>query len=97
MSFSTRLKTGELSGVTVATQNPDLGCQFVKFFMDGANVGNVYIGGPGVTIPDGTTDLTSGVPFGKGEETPWIPISNLNESWRICDNVGDDCVYMVTG
>ena len=59
------------------------------------NAGNVYIGIAGVTVVDGTTDTTSGFELGAGETTGWIPASNLNLFYRICDNAGDDVVYMV--
>jgi hypothetical protein len=96
-SFSNSFHSGELAGVLSATQNPDVGCQFVKFFAKDDNVGNVWLGGPGVTVGDGTTDTTTGVPLAKGKESPWIPVNNVHETYRICDNVGDVCYYMVVG
>ena len=96
-SFSNKFQTGELAGATSATQNPDIKCQFVKFIAALDNVGKVYIGGPGVTVPDGNTDTTSGFPLDAGYETPWIPVTNVKMTYRICDNAGDDCSYMVVG
>jgi len=66
----------------------------VKFKAERANAGNVYIGVNGVTIPDGATDETTGFELDAGEETDWIPVDNLNKFWAICDNNGDDLVYM---
>jgi hypothetical protein len=59
-----------------------------------SNSGNVYIGGPGVTIPDGSTDTTSGWEIDAGQETEWLYVDNLNVFYRICNNAGDDLVYL---
>ena len=96
-SFRNRFSTGELEGVTSATQNPDVKCKLVKFIASLTNVGLVYIGGPGVTKGDGNTDTTSGFPLDAGYETPWIPVDNVDQIYRICDNTGDECFYMVVG
>lgn len=90
-------RTGELGGVTVATINPSVQCRFLKFIAKAGNSGNVWIGGPGVTIGDGVTDTTTGFPLVPGGESPWIPVTDLNETYRICDNVGDICYYMTVG
>jgi hypothetical protein len=29
-----------------------------------------------------------------GDETPLLPAQNLNQFYRICDNAGDDLVYI---
>lgn len=96
-SFSNNFRSGELAGVITATQGPDVGCQFVKFFAKDDNVGYVWIGGPGVTVGDEATDETTGVPFAAGAESPWIPVMNVKETYRICDNIGDAVYYMVIG
>lgn len=96
-SFSNNFGSGELTGVIAATQNPDRRCQWVKFFTKSDNVGSVWIGGPGVIIGDESTDALTGVPFAAGAESPWIPVTNVKETYRICDNIGDACYYMVVG
>ncbi len=96
-SFSNNFGSGELAGVITATQNPNRGCQWVKFFAKADNAGSVWIGGPGVTIGDESTDATTGVPLAQGEQSPWIPVSNVKETYRICDNIGDAVYYMVVG
>lgn len=88
------VKSGELAGSATAVQMPDKSCQAVKFKAEASNVGKVYIGGAGVTVPDGTTDATSGMELAAGAETGWIPVSNLNAFFRICDNAGDDLEYI---
>ena len=70
------------------------GVKLIAFKAVGSNAGNVYIGGSGVTVVDGTNDATSGWELAAGEETGWLPAGNLNEFYRICDNAGDDLVFM---
>lgn len=86
--------TGEVAGAASATQFPALACQAVKLKAEASNAGKVYIGGAGVTIPDGSSDVTSGWELAAGAETGWLPISNMNLLYRICENAGDDVVYM---
>jgi hypothetical protein len=95
-SFSNAFGTGELSGVLTATQNPTRECSWVRFLGKGDNAGNVWIGGPGVTVGDEATDATTGIPLAAGDWSPWIAVSNLDQTYRICDNIGDSCYYMVS-
>ena len=48
-----------------------------------------------MTVPDGTTDTTSGFELVAGDALPLLPVANMNVLWRICDNAGDDLLYMV--
>lgn len=89
------VKSGELQGSASALQMPDIASSLVKFKALASNAGNVYVGGPGVTVADGTTDATSGMELAPGDESPWFPVDNLNEFYRICQNVGDDLTYIV--
>lgn len=91
---STATFSGELAGATSATQMPVISCGLVNFKAVSSNVGNIYIGAASVTKVDGTTDVTTGFELAAGEETGWIPSSNLNWFYRICDNAGDDLVYL---
>jgi len=91
------ISTGELAGSATALQLPDVSCRLVMFVAEAANVGKVYLGGAGVTKVDGTTDTTSGLQLAAGDATPFIPISNLNLLYRICDNAGDDLTYLAIG
>jgi len=90
----TTVASGELAGNTGATQMPTVSCKLVKFKAEIDNAGNVYIGGSGVTKADGSTDTTTGFQLAAGEETPWMPVTNLNLFYRICDNAGDDLTYI---
>lgn len=84
---------GELAGVTSATQCPTLACKYVLLKARWANTGYVYLGLTGVTKPDGTTDTTTGIQLGAGESA-LIPVSNLNQLYRICDATGDCLTYI---
>ena len=90
----TTVACGELQGSATALQMPSVACKMVKFKARNDNAGNVYIGGSGVTKPDGTTDTTTGIELDAGEETGWLTVSNLNVFYRICDNAGDDLTYL---
>jgi hypothetical protein len=90
----TTIACGELAGSATAVQMPSVACRLVKFKAVIGNAGNVYIGGAGVTKPNGTTDTTTGLELDAGEETGWMPTDNLNRFYRICDNAGDDLTYL---
>ena len=92
-----KVQSGELAGSATALQMPDIPCRLVRFEAVVGNAGNVYIGGAGVTIVDGTTDTTSGIELDAGVHTDWMPVSNLNVFYRICDNAGDDLTYLALG
>ena len=88
------VKVGELQGSATALQLPDVPCRLVRFKAAYDNAGRVYLGGSGVTKADGTTDVTSGLQLNAGDDTGWIPVLNLNQFYRICDNAGDDLTYL---
>ena len=88
------LVSGELAGSATAVQMPDITCNAVSFAALSSNAGSVYIGGAGVTVPDGTTDTTSGMELAPGEKMQFIPCRNLNIFYYICDNATDDLVYL---
>ena len=89
------IAVGEVAGSASATVFPTVTTKLVMFKAVSSNAGNVYIGIDAVTKVDGTTDTTTGWELAAGESTPWIPVSNLNFFYRICDNAGDDVVYMI--
>ena len=66
----------------------------MKFKAAATNAGNVYLGGVDVTKSNGNTNETTGFELAPGDETGWLPIANLNKLYRICDNVGDDLIYL---
>lgn len=90
----TTIACGELAGSATALQMPSVACRLVKFKARGDNAGYVYIGGAGVTVPNGTTDATTGLELDALEETGWLTTDNLNRFYRICDNAGDDLTYL---
>ena len=89
-----KIISGEIQGSAAAAQMPDISCRAITFKALASNVGNVYIGGPGVTVPDGTTDTTSGVEMQPGDWMQFNPCSNINIFYYICDNAGDDFGYL---
>jgi hypothetical protein len=91
------VQSGEVSGSATAKQLPDIPCRAVSITALVGNAGNVYLGGAGVTIPDGTTDTTSGLTLDAGVTTDWMPVTNLNLFYIICDNAGDDITYLALG
>ena len=95
MQAMNTIRTGELSGVTTATQLPNISCGMVKFKASVGNAGNVYLGGSGVTKPNGNTDTTTGFELAPGDESGWIPVSNLSHFYRICDTETDDLLYLI--
>ncbi len=88
------VKVGELAGSATAVQMPDIPCSQVAFSAVANNAGSVFLGGAGVTVPDGTTDTTSGLELEAGDMTQFINVPNLNLFYRICDNAGDDLTYL---
>lgn len=89
--------TGELAGSVAPVQMPNVACAMVRFKASITNNGNVYVGGAGVTRPDGATDTTTGLQLTPGDETGWLPVSNLSVFWRISDNAGDALTYLALG
>lgn len=86
--------SGELAGATSATPFPDVPCRLVVLKALSDNAGSVYVGGAGVTVPNGSTDTTSGLQLNAGEQVT-LYIDNLNKLYRICANAGDDLTYVV--
>lgn len=88
--------TGELAGATSATQLPNIPAKMVRIKANWANANRVYIGySSGVTIPNNTTDTTTGFELSARDDTGWLPIDNLNRLWRICETAGESLTYMV--
>lgn len=86
--------TGEVAGGTVQAQLPDVTSRFALIRAAADNTGKVYIGaGTAVTKADGTTDTTTGYALAAGNEMVFLG-ANLNLLYRICDNAGDDLIYI---
>jgi hypothetical protein len=89
-------KTGELAGTATELQCPNIGCDMVNVKAKSDNAGKVYIGWmTGVAVAGANTSTVVGFELAAGEATGWIPVDNLAKLWRICDNAGDDCTYML--
>ncbi len=92
------LGTGEIAGNTSATRMPSKVCKLVNFKAQSGNAGKVCIGTTsGVTLSAGTEDETTGHELLAGEETGFWPCNNVNDFYRICENAGDDLVYVALG
>ena len=89
-----KIQSGERQGSATAVQLPDIPCRAVAISALSSNAGSVWLGGSGVTVADGTTDTTSGLELEAGDMTQFIPVDNLNVFYIICDNAGDDIVYL---
>lgn len=90
----TAAASGELAGNVAATQLPDVPCTYAYLKARLTNAGNVYLGAAGVTKPNGTDDVTTGLELTPGDMVT-LPIDNLNRLYRICDNAGDALTYLV--
>ena len=86
--------SGERQGSATAVQLPDVPCAMVVISAKSDNAGSVWLGAAGVTAADGTTDTTSGLELEAGDMSPYLPVSNLNQFYIICDNAGDDITYL---
>jgi len=87
--------SGELEGNAAATQFPSRDCEIICVQANKDNGAHlVYIGGEGVTIPDGTADETSGIYLAAGEKTPWLAVRNTDALWYICSNILADLHYV---
>jgi len=88
--------TGELEGSTDPVQCPTRPAKLVVFKAKHDNSGKVYIGfGDDITTPDESTNQTAGWPLAEGEETPALPIDNLNQIWYKCDADTDALHYVI--
>jgi hypothetical protein len=89
------LVSGEVSGSVTAKNLPDVEVKLAWLQAATDNAGKVTIcTSSGATKPDGTTDTTSGIQLAAGEWAPPLPIANLKQLWIICDNAGDDLLYL---
>ncbi len=92
--------SGEVSGSATAKQLPAIAGNYAYIRAANDNAGFVYLGfTSGVTVKDGTTDVTTGIEIGAGEffGPIYFPKGNLSldSCWIICDNAGDDIMYAV--
>ena len=85
--LNTKIVSGELVGVTSATQLPDIACNRVTLKAEAANPSFVYLGGAGGTKKEGSTDATTGLQLDAGDEVT-LYISNRNLLYRVCDASG---------
>jgi hypothetical protein len=87
--------SGERQGSATAVQLPTVSGSLVYITSLASNAGNVYLGGAGVTVPNGTTDTTSGLELPPGTLIGPLPIDSLSRLYMVCDNATDDISYLV--
>jgi len=87
--------SGERQGSATAVQLPTVSGSLVYITALASNAGNVYLGAAGVTVPNGATDVTSGLELTPGSMIGPLPLDNLNRLYMICGNAGDDITYLV--
>lgn len=88
--------TGEFAPGVAAAQFPSIAAKLVRFKARSANTGKVAIGDASdVTLPNGVTDVTAGLELNPGDDTGWIPASNLNLFWGIGTGATDSVSYMI--
>ena len=93
----TTVKSGELAVGTAAggTATGSIACKLVRFKARNSNPGTVYIGGgTTVTVPDGTTDTTTGLNLVAGDDTGWIPAANVNQFFFISGGTANAVTYL---
>lgn len=88
-----KIRCGEIAGSATAAQMPDVPGDLIYIKAAYDNAGRVYIGGAGVTVKNGTTDITTGLELSAGEQIV-APVGNLQLLYYICDNAGDDLTYI---
>lgn len=89
--------TGERAGSATAAVLPTVAGSMFWIKAVASNAGNVYLGMAGVTVVDGTTDVTSGFELAPGDMIGPLPVENLNKFYIICNNAGDDITYLAMG
>lgn len=95
MSAHDNVKTGKFVASRTAAQLPAVSCNLVKIKALMANTSPIYIGPSSVTRPSGPEpDATSGFEIAPGDETGWLPISNLQNLYAIAEHDGDKIVYL---
>lgn len=89
------IATGEVAGSATAVVLPTISCDMIIIRAQSTNAGNVYLGtSSSATVAAGNTDATTGLELDAGQDTGWLPLSNLNQLFIICNNAGDDITYM---
>lgn len=96
MDIAGIIHTGEFKLNGSIQQLPDIACDMAYLKAPNGNANPVYVGGPTVTVANGETDTTTGIPLAKNEATPWIPVKNLSHLYVI-GTADEDIMYFVVG
>lgn len=93
-----KVLTGEIRGIGwKAVQLPDIACVMVNIKAKASNADNVYLGNVNVTranLAGDATNETTGFELDAGQETGWIPLSNLKNLYLQALVDDDNVIYM---
>jgi hypothetical protein len=90
------IRTGMEAGSATAAQFQDRPCSFVNFKAKADNSGNVYIGvNSAVAVAGAATSDVVGWELDAGQETGLLPCTNTSNFYKICDNAGDDILFLM--
>lgn len=87
--------TGEHGGETSAHQLPDINASMVWLEASSDNAGSVFVGPSTVVKHTGDDSLVAGWELAPGKSLGPLPLDNLNRLYIICDNAGDDLLYLI--
>lgn len=93
----TTVVSGELAVGTAAggTSTTSIACKLVRFKARNSNAGTVFMGGgTTVTVPDGTTDTTTGLGLIANDDTGWIPCDNVSRFVFISSGTANAVTYL---
>lgn len=95
-AFFTSGASGAVAGTLGPTQCANVPCRYLRIKALAGNSGNFYVGfSSSMTKPAANqSDQTSGLQMAPGDDTGWMPVSNLNLFWVLADNAADSLSFM---
>lgn len=91
-ALSGELLVGTAAGGTAAAS---AACKLVRFKARSGNAGTVFMGGgTAVTVADNVTDVTTGYPMVAGDDTGWMPASNVSLFTFISSGTANAVIYL---
>lgn len=91
----TTVRTGELVAGLAVLRCPAIACDLVKFKAHPGNSGYIHLGwNIGVTITDGTADTTTGFILAAGDDSGWIPITDMSLLFYIGSAAAQKFTYL---
>ena len=87
------IAAGEMIAGTVAAAGGTAPARLVWLVAHLTNTGTIYVGGSGVTAPDGTADATTGFPLSPGDQFGPLPIPNVSVLQFVASAAGQRLSY----